>query len=218
MIWMVRQYGRGPVKLFQQHHASHLVWPSRRAECDRQLGVISQFGRKSVRAADDENSIHNRLVAPAPEMAGKYNAVDILATLVEQDHEGSWGNCRGDSRRFLGAARRSISRAAFGYFMDLKWPKAELATDFVEPLPIAFRKLPLRTLLQPADGDHDKAHERKTTMRSRRFVVGLVPLDRLRGRRALEPQSLEIVELAHLGSEHVQDDIAGIDQHPVAIR
>src|SRR5437868_13294550 len=41
--------------------------------------------------------------------------------------------------------------------------------------------------------------------------------DRLRGRRALSPQSLEIVELAHLGSEDMHDHIAGIDQHPVAI-
>ena len=40
--------------------------------------------------------------------------------------------------------------------------------------------------------------------------------DRCR-RRVLRPQSFEIVEFAHLGSEHVHDHIAGIDQHPVAI-
>src|SRR6266851_5560032 len=42
-------------------------------------------------------------------------------------------------------------------------------------------------------------------------------LDRLRRRRSPRPQSLEIVELAHLGSEHMHDHVAGIDQHPVAI-
>jgi len=41
--------------------------------------------------------------------------------------------------------------------------------------------------------------------------------DRRRRRRALRPQSLKIVELAHLRSEHVHDHVAGIDQHPVAI-
>src|SRR4029450_9598871 len=40
--------------------------------------------------------------------------------------------------------------------------------------------------------------------------------DRCR-RRVLRPQPFEIVEFAHLGSEHVHDHIAGIDQHPVAI-
>src|SRR5215471_4988064 len=42
-------------------------------------------------------------------------------------------------------------------------------------------------------------------------------LDRLRHRRALSPQSLETVELANLGPEHVHNHVAGIDQHPVAI-
>jgi hypothetical protein len=42
-------------------------------------------------------------------------------------------------------------------------------------------------------------------------------LDRLRRRRALCPQSFQIVELAHLGSEDVYDHVAGIDQHPIAI-
>src|SRR5258707_3073642 len=46
--------------------------------------------------------------------------------------------------------------------------------------------------------------------------IGSETLDR-RGGRVLRPQSLEIVEFAHLGSEYVHDHIAGIDQHPVAI-
>src|ERR1700737_3781681 len=41
--------------------------------------------------------------------------------------------------------------------------------------------------------------------------------DRLHRRRTLRPQSLEIVEVTHLGSEDVHDHVAGIDQHPVAI-
>ena len=42
-------------------------------------------------------------------------------------------------------------------------------------------------------------------------------LDRLHRRRALSPHPLKIVELAHFGSEHVNDHVAGIDQHPVAV-
>jgi hypothetical protein len=44
-----------------------------------------------------------------------------------------------------------------------------------------------------------------------------VASDRLRRRRALRPHSFQIVELAHLGSEHMHDHIAGIDQDPIAI-
>jgi hypothetical protein len=41
--------------------------------------------------------------------------------------------------------------------------------------------------------------------------------DRFGRRRALHPQSFQIVEFAHLGSEYVHDHVAGIDQHPIAV-
>src|SRR5690349_12075160 len=41
--------------------------------------------------------------------------------------------------------------------------------------------------------------------------------DRLCRCRALRPQFFQIVELAHLGSEYMDDHVAGIDQHPIAI-
>src|SRR5712672_3418700 len=37
--------------------------------------------------------------------------------------------------------------------------KAEFAADVVKSLAIALRQLPLRALLQPADRNHDEAHE-----------------------------------------------------------
>jgi hypothetical protein len=52
-------------------------------------------------------------------------------------------------------------------------------------------------------------------MRLSRFASAEVS-DRCR-RRVLRPQPFKIVEFTHLGSEHVHDHIAGIDQHPVAI-
>ena len=47
--------------------------------------------------------------------------------------------------------------------------------------------------------------------------TGRLALNHLRRHRALRPQSFQIVELAHFGSEYMHDHIAGIDQHPVAI-
>jgi hypothetical protein len=77
------QNGRGPVNLFQKHDADHLMRPGRRAERNAQFSLALQIGRKSVRAADCENSVGASLVAPAAEMAGKCGAVDVLAALVE---------------------------------------------------------------------------------------------------------------------------------------
>ena len=37
-------------------------------------------------------------------------------------------------------------------------------------------------------------------------------------RRARAPHLFEIIEFANLGPEHVHDHVAGVDQHPVAVR
>src|SRR5437588_8431813 len=54
-------------------------------------------------------------------------------------------------------------------------------------------------------------------MRCSRFASAL-DSDRLRRRGVLRPQSFQIVEFADLGSEYVHDHVAGIDQHPIAVR
>src|SRR6516225_7409348 len=54
-------------------------------------------------------------------------------------------------------------------------------------------------------------------MRTSRCEIGFGLLDDLRPRGPLSPQPLEIVELANLRSEHVDDHVAGINHHPVAI-
>ena len=43
--------------------------------------------------------------------------------------------------------------------MNLEATKAELAAEIVKALAIAFGQFPFGTLFQPADGDHDEAHE-----------------------------------------------------------
>src|SRR5260370_5832278 len=65
---------------------------------------------------------------------------------------------------------------------------------------------------------HPTSHARRTlTMRASRFEIRLLYSDRLRRRRTLRPQSLEILELTDLGSEHVNDHVAGIDHHPISV-
>src|SRR5260370_42369605 len=77
------QNGRGAVNLFQKHDAYDLMRPGRGAERKLELRLAPQIGRKSVRAADQEKSIRDRLIAPAPKMPGKRRAVDAVPTLIE---------------------------------------------------------------------------------------------------------------------------------------
>src|SRR6266404_9137822 len=81
MVGVAGQNGRGSVNLFQKHDADHLMRPGRRAERDAQFSLALQIGRKSVGAADYEDSVGASLVAPAAEMAGKRGAIDVLAAL-----------------------------------------------------------------------------------------------------------------------------------------
>src|SRR5262249_23067378 len=132
-------------------------------------------------------------------------------------HNGVFRDRGGDRGGFLGNPPGGIARAAFGDLANFEATKAELATDIVEALAVALGKLSFRSLLQPADGNDENTHARTLTCApadSHRWLK-----TRCRGRyRALSPQSLKIVELAHLRSEHVQDHVAGIDQYPIAIR
>src|SRR6202035_1830388 len=76
MVGVTRQDGRGPVNLFQKHDANHLVRPGRGTERHAEFCFAPQIRRKSVRAADHENSIGDRLIPPAAKMPGKSLAVD----------------------------------------------------------------------------------------------------------------------------------------------
>src|SRR3954471_4134787 len=155
---MAGQNGGGPIKLFQKHDADHLVRPGRRAECNRELGLTAQFGRKSVRPSDYENSMTRALVAPAPEMPGEYGGIEILPTFVERHQYRFFGNMRADRHGLFGHPRGGVACAAFGNFVDGKFAKSELAADLVEPLVIAIRKLPLGPLLQPAHRNDSNTH------------------------------------------------------------
>src|SRR5260370_10359358 len=158
VIGMAGQNGRGPIYLFQKHDADHLMRPGRRAERNAQFSLALQIGRKSVRAADCENSICASLIAPATEMAVKRGAIDVLAALVERHKYVFFRyQCRDRGGLFGNAAGR-ITPPALRNFMNLKAAKAKLAADVVKPLAIALGQFPLRALLQPADCNDDEAH------------------------------------------------------------
>src|SRR5215831_12946414 len=119
------QDGRGPVKLFQEHDTHHLMRPGRGPERDPETFHAAQIGRKSVRAADDEDYAGNRLIAPAPETIRQTDTVDILAVLVERDKDGFLRDCGRNGGTFLRHPRGGVARAAFRDLDNLKPAKAE---------------------------------------------------------------------------------------------
>src|SRR4051812_7656448 len=146
--------------------------PGRGAERKLELCLAPQIGRKSVRATDQKKSIRDRLIPPAPEMPGKAQAVDAVATLIERHQHRFFGDFRRNRRGFFGYSGVGVARAAFRNFMNRKAAKAELAADLVESLAIASGKFPLRALLEVADCNDDEMHERTLT-RARPILIGL---------------------------------------------
>src|SRR5882757_7680463 len=132
--------------------------PGRRAERDRERSLAPQIGRKSVRAANCENCVGDRLIAKAAQMLGKSRAVDALAALVERHQHGFFRDLRRNRAGFLRHPGYCVACTAFRNFTNLEAAKAELAADVVEALAVALRQFPLGALLQPADGDDDETH------------------------------------------------------------
>src|SRR5262245_31945094 len=100
--------------------------PGRGPKGDPEPGFALQFGRKSVRAADCENSMGRGLVAPLAELLGECGTVDIVAALVEGDKHGVFRDCGGDRRGLLGDSGRRVARAAFADLADGEAAEAEL--------------------------------------------------------------------------------------------
>src|SRR6185369_7201273 len=70
-------------------------------------------------------------------------------------------------------------------------------------LSVPLRELALGAVLEPADGGDHQPHDESGRL--------------LPASAAARPHLFKIVEGAHLRPEHMNDDVAGIDQHPVAV-
>src|SRR5205085_6216770 len=121
----------GPVNLFQKHDADHLMRPGGGAERKLECSLTPQFGRKSVRAADCENSVLNSLVAPPRQKTGERGAVQAVAALVQCNQRGFLGNLRGNGGVFLRDPGWGIPRAAFRNFMNGEATKTGSASDLL---------------------------------------------------------------------------------------
>ena len=114
---------------------------------------------------------------------------------------------RGEPLAFLGDARRRLAQLGDRDLLD---------RDIGEPQPLAERlgaaseviaQRAFRRSARMADGESQKPHAFSPS-RARQTAA--------RVRFVHAPHAFEIVIGAHLGAEHVHDDIARIHQHPIA--
>ncbi len=226
MVGVAAEDGDGPIELFQQHDSHQLVGPGRGAERHRGGRLLAQAGREPVGGSDDEHDRGSILRPPSLQLAGEGRAGHVLSALVHDDGHGALGNDIGDGDRFFEPAPLGIARAALSDLDDVEGVQAGSAAGIGGAFAEAFHKLALGTLLQPANGDdHDPHARRYARRRSRSSPVSRPEKSRdrselarppsLRPRR--RPHLLEIVEGADFGAEHVDDDVAGVDQYPVAM-
>src|SRR3569623_2905995 len=97
-----------------------------------------------------------------------------------------------DGTGLFGLARGCCRGAGFGQLSDGKAGESESLAAGLGTVEIAGDELSLRPLLHPADGNNANAHKRSVR------VGGEVRL----------PHLFDVVELAHLGPEDVDDHVA----------
>ena len=160
-------------------------------------------------------------VAPAREPSAKAAAVEALAALVEGDERrrpaATW---RGAPPLPRPCGRRRCRRGFRGIRGARRSGRGGLPA-VVGAVDIAVEELALGPGLQPADGGRSRSSSRRPLCRPRRRRPrsrGADPLSRRPGRVVGEPHLLDVVEGADFRPEDVDDDVAGIDQHPIAVR
>ena len=194
-----------PIKLFGHEGPHDLMRHGQGTEGDDQLGVLEDLGIEPVRAADDAGKTSHAVVPPLPDTPGERVARGALAPLVEDDEGRISGAIRYGGGLF-GAPVILATRPALGKLDDVQSRKSEITPEALDALPIALDKLPLRAAFQTAHGQQAQPQRRQPS--SADVVLRTVGA----------PHLLEVVETTHLGTENVDQDVACIDQHPVAGR
>src|SRR6201987_3069668 len=127
VVWMSRQDGRRPVELLQKHDAYHLMRPGRSPKSDPDLFLGAQFGRKSVRAADHEHGVWDRLIPPAAKAQGQVLTSNVLAAFVHSDKHGVWRDCGGYRCGCHGTASWRVAGTGVAALIEMVPATAELA-------------------------------------------------------------------------------------------
>jgi hypothetical protein len=202
MIGMAGEDRQGPIDLFGCHDARQLVWPGHGAERNHKIRLGTEFGIESIRAADDKTDRRHAPIAAAAEIGGKFSARKISARRIASNATRPGANNRADRFGFFELAVVWTTRPALVdlALLDMYAKSSPRCGGAIE---IALDQIPLWAGFGSSDRNEKETHRSAG-------VTFAGPIS--------APHLLEIVELAHLGTEQMHEHIAGIDQNPVAMR
>lgn len=193
---------RRAIKLLGQHDPHEKMGPSRDAKGDAVLGAVPQ-GTETLCPAN-QKSRHGYATVPQPRKMGRESlAGQAFSSRIERDAVGAVGN-RG-AERFTFLSRRFAPAL---HLVETPGRQTKPRPQRLKAPGIFLIEKPLRRgFLQPSGGN-DVNVQRSGSGRDGFGVP----------RHIGGPELLELVKLAHLRPEDVDDSIARVDQHPIAMR
>jgi hypothetical protein len=196
MIGVPAEDRERPIDLLGRHDVHQLVRPGHGAESKDEIGFGAKVGIESIRTPDDYADERYALITTVGEVGGKFSSRKIFAALVAGDAPPRRAEQRANRFCFLAL---SVSRATRSALFDL-------AVLDVEPKPASRRhgaleitrdQLPFRAGLGTSDREEKKTQGNSARVPSAGSISA--------------PHLLEIVKLAHFGTEQMHEHVAGID-------
>jgi hypothetical protein len=200
---MPRENARRTVELLGQHDPDQKMRPSPDPKGDAVLGALPQ-GPEALRPTDQKGRYGHTAISQPGKMGRESLAGQAFSRWIERDAVGAAGN-RGAER--LALLSRGLAPAL--HLMETPGRQTEPRRQRLEAAGILLIEKPLRRgFLQPPGGNNIDLQR-----------LGSGGGDGLGVPRHIGgPELLELVKLAHLRPEDVDDGIARVNQHPIAMR
>jgi hypothetical protein len=186
------------VQLLQQHRADEQVRPGHCTERQDRIGLVENGLTEPVGAANRESHGPGAVIAPGGKPAGQVAARPFLTAFIERNKARIR---RPGGEEQFGLARLQLRRRQFPFLFHFDDRRRRN-----EPVGIVGLKIVERTSAQAADREQVTA-DRRSPLLQNRFDV----------RQIRTPHFFEIVIGADFRPEEMDDDIAGVEQHPIAL-
>jgi hypothetical protein len=206
---MAADDGGGAIDLLKQERTRQEMRPGDPAECNETICARAHHFGVPIRPTDQEGGRRDPAIAPTGEVGGKGFARDELAALVERDQ---LRPTRHGLEERLGLQAPPLLRTdapTLHNLQEINGPQCDRPARLAGAIEIVAGKISFRSPSAAADGDA-KDPQRPTSL-------GSWSADEPLTRAVRRPHLLEVVELPDLGPEDMDDHIAGVDQHPVAM-
>jgi len=201
VIGVPGQDARCPVELLRQHDTHQKMRPGLQSQRNAVWGAVAQ-GTEALGAADQEGHSPDIALPQLAQMLREGFAGEGFSGGVEGDAVGAGGDRRLQRLQLIGRAF-----AAAGNLMELDGRETEPGRKRSETPCVILVEPPLRRRFFQPPGRNEVNVQR---LGSNRY--GLAFAGHICG-----PELLELVELANLRAKDVNDRVARIDQHPIAM-